>query len=89
MSMDKHEALIAKETVLRAIDGNLRAAIWIVKNIEYLMWMHPELDDYEHIEQLSDELRSAIETFRDYLAENHIGSERKLEDAIIALHGTD
>lgn len=85
--MDKTEELIATQTVFRAIDGNIDSARQAMRNIDYMLWMHPELPGSDQIAQLKDTARGAIEALRDYIIGHHLTSERELEDALIEKHG--
>ncbi len=85
--MDKTEELIATQTVFRAIDGNLDSARQAMRNIDYMLWMHPELPGSDQIARFKDAARGAVEAFRDYIIEHHLAKERELEDALIEKYG--
>ena len=84
--MNKAAEIISKETAMRAVYGNIRTLQQAKANITYMFWMHPELEDKIAADGLLDNLEKAIENYFEAICQR-MGTERVIEDALIAEYG--
>ena len=80
--MSKATDLIYKETAMRCVYGNIKALRQAKANINYMIWMHPELEEQINTDGLLSDLEILIEKYHDTFTE-HMARERDIEDAII------
>ena len=82
--MSKAKDIIDKQTVMRAVQGNIQTMKIAAANIRYLIWMHQELEEEIDIDRLFSEIDTLIGQYFDALP---LERERVVEDAIIEEYG--